>query len=98
VDEVGSHPTVTDFAFATSPEARAYCERILDEMVRLFGIPKSEALDRMNKLWANRPITSDMSVSLLTHELPEYWAKRLYYSPDVYWWRAEKHGDDSNQQ
>jgi len=83
---------MTLFSFPTSPEARAYCERILDEMVRLFKISRSDALDRMNEYWEGLPLESPEDVSLLTHDLPEDWAKQLYYGPNIKWW-LEKQDD-----
>lgn len=77
---------MTDIEFSTSEEARAYCERVLAEMVRLFSIERGETMQRMNQQWGGQDMTGPDDVLLLTPELPDYWARRIYYGPHAMWW------------
>jgi hypothetical protein len=79
---------VTRFEFPTNVEAAEYCERILESMRQLFGIDEDDALARINRHWRGQTMTSDDDLRALTHELPDYWARLIYYGPDVKWWIA----------
>ena len=73
-----------EFTFATrAPESVRFCRSILDEMTRIHGIPREEALRRVNHHWSGADFVDD---DLRFHELPEFWAEDIYYGSDSYWW------------
>ena len=57
-------------------EARAFCEEVLEELTRTYGLSRTEALQRMNKLWRGQRVGGPDE--LVYHELPEYWAQTIY--------------------
>jgi hypothetical protein len=70
-------------------DAREYFERIITQMLFLFPITRDEAVGRANRFWRGKSFVDELSVNMLTHELPEYWAKSFYYGADVKWWLGE---------
>lgn len=72
------------FSFTTDSESAAYCEGILERMVKLFKIDDTEAIGRMNKYWDNQIITGEDDP--IYHEDEEYWAKTIYYGKESLWW------------
>lgn len=90
-----------EFWFKVTPRGEAFCLAIVHEMCRLFSISKPEALLRVNSCWGSRDgsrsvdfvlgqYKEDPTFDLRFHETPEYWAKRIYYGPGVYWWLTEE--------
>ncbi len=71
------------YAFTVSDEAEAFCDEIVEEMTKAFGIPESEAVARMNRLWAGNHFKKE---DVRYHETPEFWARDIYYGADSYWW------------
>ncbi len=74
---------MTKFDFQTDSEGKAFCESIVQEMLRKFGISKDEAVGRMNAAWRGLTIDKD---DITFHEDEEYWANTLYYGKDSQWW------------
>lgn len=72
-----------NFLFETDSESEAFCERIAQEMVRLFGISPDEAVGRINNAWKGLSIVGD---DLIYHETEEYWANNIYYGKESEWW------------
>jgi hypothetical protein len=77
------------FEFRTSAETAAFCEAIIGEMIRLFGIPEAEALGRLNRQWGALDLSSPQD--LIFHEDEKYWAKDIYYGHSSLWWTDEPH-------
>jgi len=73
------------FQFKADAEAKAYCERIAQEMVRLFGIPEAEAVGRINRQWKGQKLGGEGEV--LYGGDPPFWAKTIYYESGCMWWR-----------
>lgn len=73
-----------DFIFSADDAARGYCVEILQEMVKIFNISEEEALERINDYWKGQTFAGKLD--WIYHEMPEYWAKTIYYGPDVFWW------------
>lgn len=71
------------FLMTTNPESEKYLREIAEEMSNLFGITYREAVARVNREW--RDLSFERSLDLITHELPEHWAYRLYYGEVAYW-------------
>jgi len=80
---------MTDINISGSQEALDYFEDIIREMLFLFPITRAEAVGRLNRYWRGQEFSSDLSVNMLTHELPEFWAKTIYYGPNAKWWKGE---------
>jgi hypothetical protein len=73
------------FAFPTSAQAQDYCDRIVDEMVSLFGITAAEALGRINEKWGGLAFSSD---DTLFHETIDFWAYDIYFGHNSRWWEG----------
>jgi hypothetical protein len=67
-------------------EAEAHLRSVIAEMVRLFGIDEEEAAGRVARAWAKVDLTDDDGNALFGHELPDYWAKNIYYPSGTLWW------------
>ncbi|GHF35311.1 hypothetical protein GCM10010218_15670 [Streptomyces mashuensis] len=69
---------MSEFLMVAVPGVLAYLREVVDEMVRLFGISRAEAVARVNDVWGHLSFTE--SPDLIEHEMPEYWAERIYYA------------------
>lgn len=88
------------FWFRVTPKGEALCWAIVDRMCEIFSIDKEESLLRINDYWGSRDgswsadfndgFGNDPNNDIRFHETPEYWAKRIYYGPDVLWWREDE--------
>ena len=65
-------------------EGEEYCIEIALLMVSLFQITEEEAVGRINDHFKYQKIV--VSDHPVYHELPDFWAKTIYYGPAVYWW------------
>ena len=74
--------------FGTDTTSASFCNQIASTMVDLFGIPKSEAIQRINTTWAGLSFLG--TEDLIYHESEEYWAKNIYYGKDSAWWLPEE--------
>lgn len=74
------------FTFDADPDGKSYALKIARTMVRLFDIPLSEAIDRINRDWKEKTI---FGPNQIYRRDPEEWAKRIYYEPGTYWWVDE---------
>jgi hypothetical protein len=81
-----------EFPCAGDAEALGFCREIAEDMVTTFGITQQEAVARINRQWSD-PATDGhtpriwiVGLDIVYHELPEYWAKTIYYGNDFYWW------------
>jgi len=72
------------FEFETDAQARAFCEAIAREMVRLFTIPLDEAVGRLNCHWKGQSFSGEKEV--IYHETEEFWAKEIYFEHWPQWW------------
>jgi hypothetical protein len=72
-----------EFLMALDEEMLAYFREMTaettDEMVTRFGIPRAEAVARINRAYPGREFGPHPD--LTCHELPEYWACGLYFKP-----------------
>jgi hypothetical protein len=69
-----------EFLMEVAAEAREYFGEIADEVVRLCGITRAEAVARINEQRRGLEFLSEMSEGLLTHEMPECSALTIYYT------------------
>lgn len=53
-------------------------------MMSLFHITEEEAVGRINNSFKNQQIVG--IYDFVYHELPDFWAKTIYYGSDVFWW------------
>ncbi|MET7700982.1 hypothetical protein [Streptomyces sp. NPDC005485] len=58
----------------------AYFREMAHEMVTRFGIPRAEAVARINRAYTQRHITPYPDP--MCRELPEYWGYGLYFRPN----------------
>lgn len=72
------------FSFRTDAKSELFCLRITQEMRRLFDIPESEAIERINRQFMDKEWVG--SSHIYYHESAEDWAKFIYYEDDSYWW------------
>lgn len=70
--------------FEADERARKYCDLILSEMIKAFGIDRAEAVGRLNRAWRRLSITGD---DMIYHEDEEFWAFNIYYGHDSFWWK-----------
>jgi hypothetical protein len=73
------------YEFAVDGEARAFCDEIIDDMIRKFGIAESEALGRVNRQWKNNGFKDG---DVRYHETAEFWASNIYFGADSQWWNS----------
>ncbi|WP_342570644.1 hypothetical protein MKY85_20545 [Paenibacillus sp. FSL R5-0749] len=69
--------------FPTCLSSEIYCLEIVQELIGLFDISEKEAFLRINSFWEGNDFTSEDD--LIFHELPEYWAKTIYYEKSNWW-------------
>ena len=74
------------YSFDVAPFAKLYIDSIVVEMIKLFGISRDEALGRINRHWKGVSFEDQQDIDGLTNELPDYWARRIYYGPNAKWW------------
>jgi len=79
----GSH----EFDFATNDEFLAFAREIAERMQVIFAISREEAQQRISRQWRGRVFNDPYDV--VYHEDADYWAKTIYYGPEVHWWRPE---------
>lgn len=78
---------MSEFTLKLSTAADAYCREIVDDMVRLFGIGRQEAIKRVNRHWRGVSFASEMDYQLMTHQSSDDWAHDIYYGKQSMWWR-----------
>lgn len=72
------------FDLDTDATSEVFCDDIAQEMMRLFGVSREEAVGRINREWKDKPLIRD--VLIIYHETANYWAQSIYYEEDVMWW------------
>jgi hypothetical protein len=86
-----------EFPCAGDNEALAFCRKIAEEMVRAYGIPRAEAVARVNQHWSEPgpsgrvPRIWIIGLDLVYHETAAFWAGDIYYAKDSQWWRPDAH-------
>lgn len=75
------------FDFNTDEESQLYCEEIVREVIRLFGLSEEEAIGRLNQALSGLDMTGENSIYENT---PEWWAKTLCYPPNILWWNEDE--------
>ena len=75
---------MNNYSFKVNEESKIFCDEIMSEMMRLFGISKSEAIGRINRQWDQLDFLDEND--LRYHEGAEFWANDMYYGADSYWW------------
>jgi hypothetical protein len=78
------------FAIPATEEATKYLDLIVTTMMQLFNVSDAEAVGRINRFWSGYPLHSEGSVNALLHEMPDFWAKTIYYGRHVKWWLGEE--------
>ena len=76
----------SDFTFDADERAKSYGLKIARAMVRLFDIPLSEAIGRINRDFKGKKI---FGPNQFYRRDSEEWARRIYYEPGTYWWVDE---------
>jgi hypothetical protein len=81
-----------EFPCAGDAEALAFCREIVQEMCRLYRIPTTEAVARVNREWSGVddrgrvPRVWIVGLDIAYHETPEYWAGVIYFGGQDRWW------------
>ncbi|MGW7076866.1 hypothetical protein [Streptomyces sp. NPDC054866] len=75
------HPLPHEFLAPLSDTMLEYYRDMADVMVELFGMPRAEAVARINERYA-RADTEASAHEIMGHEFPEFWAYGLYYKSD----------------
>ncbi len=78
---------MSPFAFKTDAESEQYCQKIVTAMIRDCGVSEQEAFQRVNMFWARLPF---VGMDLRYHDVPERWAKHLFYGKEQLWWLDER--------
>lgn len=78
---------MSEFMMPAAPEAREFLREIADEMVERFGVPRAEAVARINQAWGHDNF--EEWPDLIGHEDPEHWAYGLYYVGNVPYWEPD---------
>ena len=74
-----------DFDFDTDEDARDYLQSIVEAMMRKFGIPRDEAIARINSEWSHvSKVVGEEDY--MYREMPGYWANHFYYGKESFWW------------
>ena len=74
---------MSEFTFAHDEQAQIYFLQVAEKMAKLFNIPFSEAIGRINKACDGQDYTGQ---KLIYRESPEDTAKNIYYEDGTYWW------------
>lgn len=78
---------MSEFSFRTDARSRAFCEEIAQEMHRIFGFGREEAVGRINRQWYGNDFFGDED--LRYHEAPDFWAQDIAYGSSVPWHLGE---------
>jgi hypothetical protein len=78
---------VIQFAFKTCAETLEFCELIVNEMSRHFGITPEEAIGRVNRQWRGQNLTNPQDI--IFHEDEDFWARDIYFEHNSEWWKDE---------
>lgn len=83
-----------EFPCAGDAEALEFCREIVEEMVAGLGVPRAEAVARVNRQWSDpapgdrAPRTWIVGLDIVYHETAEFWARDIYYGHDSLWWNS----------
>jgi hypothetical protein len=86
-----------EFPCAGDRKALAFCRGIAEEMARAFGIPRAEAVARINRQWPEPdapgrvPRVWIVGLDLVYHETEAFWAADIYYGHGSFWWLPDAH-------
>lgn len=85
-----------EFPCAGDSEALAFCCEIAEEMVRVHGISRSEAVARVNRQWSEPDDPSGrvprcwiVGADLVYHDEAANWATGIYFGFEGRWWSAD---------
>ncbi len=62
-------------------EAQEFCEAIVLEMIRLYGLSEPEAVARMNRHWHGQTVPGYQQVTY--HEEPTFWAQTIFHGGQI---------------
>ena len=77
---------MSEFRIRAHPGARDYFNQIADAMIKLFSIPRTEAVGRINQFWGS--LSFPTWPDLIDHRTPEQWARWIYYGGP--WWQIDE--------
>lgn len=73
-----------DLNFRTDKESLQYFIEIVEIMMKRFGLPKQEAIGRINKSWNH--VEEVVGDDWIYREFPFYWANHFYFGKESFWW------------
>lgn len=74
-----------EFSLVDPEEEKEFVSLVVEEMTKELHLSREEAVWRVQR-WINQ--SAPLS-QIIFHELPEFWAKQIYYSSSSYWWLDE---------
>jgi hypothetical protein len=76
---------VNEFDIPAADQALEYFREIADTMVRLYAIPRVEAVGRIKRFWTGQSFLSADAARLVRHQEPDQWAELIYYGRKGGW-------------
>lgn len=80
---------MSKFKFQTDKETEEYFNLIIAEMVKLFSITEEDAIIRVNESVRSDAVYTKNDDEFF-HELPEFWARLIFYPPGTRWWKKNE--------
>jgi len=76
-----------EFTFETDEYADSFFHNVVEEMVSVFGVPRDEAIRRVNRQFAGKRFVGDC---IVFHNHPENLAGDILYGKSTHWWTLPK--------
>ena len=76
---------MNEFAIPATEETVEFFRDIATAMMRLYSIPRSEAVGRITKFWAGQNFSTEYRSRLIQHQGPDQWADLIYYGRKGNW-------------
>ena len=76
---------MNEFGIPATDETAEYFHDVADSMVRLYSIPRPEAIGRIKQFWNHQGFLTEGQERLIQHQGPDTWAKLIYYGRKGNW-------------
>ncbi len=70
---------VNEFGIPATDEAVEFFREISDSLVRLYSVPRSEAVGRITRFWRGQSFLTRDATRLIQHQVPDQWARLIYF-------------------
>ena len=83
---------VNEFGIPATDEASEFFRDITGSLVRLYAIPRAEAVGRITRFWSGQSFLTRDATRSIQHQVPDQWARLIYFgrkghSPDEDSWQ-----------